>query len=306
LYISSEIKNLKIMKNRRLLTILLVVILAGSFATLNYSFKPVKQKNIGLQLYSIRDSIRKNVPAAIEKVAKMGYKFVEPAGYADGKIYGMDPIAFKKLCRKNGMFVLSAHVGQPLPNEANWDKTMAWWDVCIDAHVAAGAKYLVQPSMGGDAYKSLAVLKKYCEYFNAIGAKCNAKGIRFGYHNHSGEFSTQLEGQTLYDFMLTNTDPAKVFFQIDLYWCVEGGKNPVDYFNKYPGRFILWHIKDKEEIGASGKMDFASIWAAAEKSGMKYGVVEVERYNFDEFTSCKKSIDFLNAAEYVKMPKMKK
>jgi sugar phosphate isomerase/epimerase len=291
------------MKNRRIFSIALVLILAGSFATLNYSFKPVKNKNLGLQLYSIRDSIRKNVPAAIEKVGKMGYKFVEPAGYADGKIYDMDPVAFRDLCAKNGMTILSSHVSQPLPTEATWDKTMAWWDVCIDAHVKAGAKFLVQPSMGGDAYKSLDNLKKWCDYFNVVGAKCNAKGIRFGYHNHDREFSTQMEGQTMYDFMLANTDPAKVFFQLDLYWCVEGGKNPVDYFNKYPGRFELWHIKDKEEIGASGGMDFYSMWAAAKQSGMKYGIVEVERYNFDQFTSCAKSIDFLNAAKYVKMPK---
>jgi len=112
-----------------------------------------------------------------------------------------------------------------------------------------------------------------------------------------------LDGQTIYDFMLANTDPAKVMFQIDLYWAVEGGANPVDYFNKYPGRFELWHIKDKEEIGASGMIDFAAIWAAAAQSGMKYGIVEVERYNFDVYTSCQKSIDFLNAAEYVVMPK---
>jgi sugar phosphate isomerase/epimerase len=291
------------MKNISFLTILLVFILMGSIAALNYSFKPVKQKNIGLQLYSIRDSIRKNVPAAIEKVGNMGYKFVEPAGYANGKIYDMDPVEFKKLCAKNGMKVLSSHVSQNLPAEADWDKTMAWWDECIDAHVKAGAKYLVQPSMGGEAYKSLETLKKYCDYFNAVGAKCKVKGLKFGYHNHDKEFSTQLEGQIMYDFMLANTDPSKVLFQLDLYWCVAGGKNPVDYFNKYPGRFELWHIKDKEEIGASGMMDFASIWAAAKVSGMKYGIVEVEIYNFDQFTSCKKSIDFLNAAEFVVMPK---
>jgi len=260
-------------------------------------------KNIGLQLYSVRDSIRKNVPGAIEKVGAMGYKFVEPAGYGDGKIYGMDPVAFNDLCKKNGMYVLSAHVGQPLPTAENWDKTMAWWDVCINTHVAAGAKYLVQPSMGGDAYKSLETLKKWCDYFNAVGAKCNAKGLRFGYHNHDKELSTKLDGQTIYDFMLTNTDPAKVMFEMDLYWVVMGGANPVDYFNKYPGRFELWHIKDKQEIGASGLMDFKSMWANAAKSGMQYGVVEVEQYNFDQFTSCKKSIDFLNAAEYIVMPK---
>ena len=102
--------------------------------------------------------------------------------------------------------------------------------------------------------------------------------------------------------MLQNTDPAKVMYQLDLYWCVDGGKNPVDYFNKYPGRFELWHIKDKEEIGASGMMNFKSIWAAKEVSGMKYGIVEVEKYNFDQFTSCEISLEFLNDADYVVMP----
>jgi len=259
-------------------------------------------KNIGLQLYSIRDSIMRDVPGAVAKVAKMGYTFVEPAGYGDGKFYGMDPSAFKDLCEKNGLPVISSHTGQALPDSANWDKVMAWWDECIASHKAAGCKFLVQPFMGGEAYRSLDTLKRYCDYFNLIGEKCNAAGIRFGYHNHDKEFSTQLDGQTIYNFMLENTDPAKVMFEIDLYWAVVGGANPVDYFNKFPGRFELWHIKDKEEIGASGMMDFASIWAGAEISGMKYGVVEVERYNFDVYTSCQKSIDFLNAAEYVKMP----
>lgn len=291
------------MKKRFFIKTVFVFVVCTFVLTAFYSFKPAKSKNIGLQLYSIRDSIRRDVPAAIGKVAAMGYQFVEPAGYADGKFYGMDPAAFKALLKKNKMTMLSSHTSQPLPNDANRDKIMAWWDVCIDAHIAAGAKFLVQPSMGGDAYKSLETLKKYCEYFNAIGEKCNAKGIKFGYHNHDKEFSTEIDGKILYDFMLANTDPSKVFFQLDLYWCVMGGKNPVDYFKKYPGRFLLWHIKDEKEIGASGKMDFISIWAAAKISGMKYGIVEVERYSFDQFTSCAKSIEWLNLQSYVVMPK---
>jgi len=290
------------MKRRILITLVLVAVISGSFITFTGFYAP-KQKNIGLQLYSIRDSIRRDVPLAISKVAKMGYKFVEPAGYSNGKIYGMDPEAFRDLCKKYGMSVLSAHVGQPLPSPENWEKTMAWWDQCIDAHVAAGAKYLVQPSMGADAYKSAENIKKWCEYFNAVGEKCRAKGLRFGYHNHSKEFTTVFDSKPLYDIMLENTDPAKVMFQLDLYWCVEGGKNPVDYFNKYPGRFELWHIKDEKEIGASGKMDFEAIWKGLKKSGMKYGIVEVEKYNFDQYTSCQKSLDYLNNAPYVKLPK---
>ncbi len=266
------------------------------------SCSTAKKKNIGLQLYSIRDSINRDVPAAIKKVADMGYTFVEPASYRDGKFYNMEPADFKALCEKNGMKVISSHTSRELPTAENYEETMAWWDQCIDAHLAAGASYIVQPSMGRSAYQSIANLKKWCDYFNEVGAKCNAKGIRFGYHNHDREFSTVHGDTVMYDYMLQNTDPSKVMFQLDLYWCVVGGKNPVDYFNKYPGRFELWHIKDEKEIGASGMMDFESIWAAKEVSGMKYGIVEVERYDFDQFTSCQKSIEFLNAAEYVVLP----
>jgi sugar phosphate isomerase/epimerase len=291
------------MKKRSIISIVMLLVVAGLiFTTLN-SCKTTPKKDIGLQLYSIRDSIMKDVPAAIAKVGKMGYKFVEPAGYQDGKLYGMEPAAFKALCLSNGMTVLSSHVGQELPDSANFEKTMAWWDACIDAHVAVGAKFLVQPFMGASAYRSLDTLKRYCDYFNMIGEKCKAKGIQFGYHNHDKEFSTKLDGQTIYDFMLTNTDPEKVTFEMDLYWTRIGGADPVAYFNKYPGRFELWHIKDKKEIGADDFMNFPAIWAAAKVSGMQYGIVEVEEYNFDEFTSCQKSLDFLNAAPYVVMPK---
>ena len=207
--------------------------------------KPLPKKFIGLQLYSLRDSIMNNVPGTLKKVGEMGYKFVEAANYRDGKFYGMDPVDFKNLCEDNGLAFLGSHTGRDVPDSASWQETMAWWDLCIDAHVAAGVKWIVQPFMGGAGYENLAGLKKYCEYFNAVGEKCNAKGILFGYHNHDKEFSTMLDSVTVYDFMLQNTDPGKVMFQIDLYWCVVGGKNPVDYFNAYPGRFTLWHIKDE-------------------------------------------------------------
>lgn len=292
------------MNKRSIISSVLFMVLTVIVLTTFYSCMATPQKNIGLQLYSIRDSIMKDVPAALAKVGKMGYKFVEPAGYADGKFYGMEPAAFKTLCESNGLAIISSHTGQILPDSTNMIKTMEWWDNCIKAHVAVGAKFIVQPSMGDGAYRSLDTLKRYCDYFNMIGDKCKANGLSFGYHNHNREFSTKLEGQTIYDFMMENTDPSKVIFEMDLYWAVVGGANPVDYFKKYPGRIELWHIKDKYEIGGKGTMmDFASIWAAAPESGMQYGVVEVEEYNFDQFTSCQKSLEFLNAAPYVVMPK---
>jgi len=292
------------MKRRSTFSLIMLVAVTGLIFSTLFSCKTAPQKNIGLQLYSIRDSIMKDVPAAIAKVGKMGYKFVEPAGYGDGKFYGMEPAAFKALCEANGLAIISSHTGQALPDSASMEKTMQWWDACIDAHAVLGVKYIVQPFMGAEAYRSLDTLKMYCNYFNMIGEKCKAKGIRFGYHNHDKEFSTQLEGQTIYDVMMANTDPSKVTFEMDLYWTVIGGAKPVDYFNKYPGRIELWHIKDKYEIGGKDTMmDFPGIWAATAKSGMQYGVVEIEEYNFDQFTSCQKSIEFLNAAPYVVMPK---
>jgi sugar phosphate isomerase/epimerase len=291
------------MKKSTIIIFAVLLAIGGLFSVTFTSCKTVPKKNIGLQLYSLRDSIMKDVPGTIAKVAEMGYKFVEPAGYADGKFYGMEPAAFKALCEANKMTVLSSHTGRPIPDSSNMEETMKWWDACIEAHAAVGVKFIVQPSMGRTAYESPEGLKAYCDYFNAIGEKCNAKGIRFGYHNHDKEFSTKFNDVSIYDFMLQNTDPAKVMYEMDLYWVVVGGANPVDYFNKYPGRFELWHIKDREEIGASGMMDFEAIWKGSAASGMQYGIVEVERYNYDQFTSCRMSIDTLNAAPYVVMPR---
>jgi sugar phosphate isomerase/epimerase len=274
----------------------LALVLAVGFS----SFKAAKkEKFIGLQLYSLRSDMKKDVPGTLAAVGEMGYKFVETAGYGDGKIYGLDPVEFKKLCKKNGLQVLGAHSGQAVPTKEKWDETMEWWDTCIAAHKKAGVKWIVQPFMDKVGYESLDGVKRYCEYFNAVGEKCNAAGIRFGYHNHDKEFTTVFEGKPVYDWMMELTDPKKVMFQLDLYWIDHGGKSALDYFDKYPGRFDLWHIKDEKELGASGKMDFATTFTERKKSGAKYGIVEVERYDFKPLVSVEKSLDYLKAQDYV-------
>jgi sugar phosphate isomerase/epimerase len=301
--------SIKKISLKSLLVAIAAVIVLQGFVSCNSAKKQapaeeksaVAEKFIGLQLYSIRDSMAEDIPATIAAVGEMGYKFVEAANYGDGKIYGMEPMEFKNLCESNGLQFLGAHCGQDVPSEEKWEETMAWWDGCIAAHKAAGVKWIVQPWMGKTGYESLDGLKKYCEYFNEVGEKCNAAGIRFGYHNHDKEFSTVLDGKPVYDWMVELTDPEKVMFELDLYWIIKGGKQPVDYFEKYPGRFELWHIKDQAEVGASGNIDFAAIFAEKEKAGVKYGVVEVEEYNFSSLESSKKSLEFLNAADYVSL-----
>ncbi len=257
------------------------------------------EKFIGLQLYSVRDAMKEDVEGTVSQVGEIGYKFVEAAGYGDGQFYGMSPAAFTELVEANGMQFLGSHTGQDVPDSANWDNTMAWWDQAIQAHADAGVEWIVQPWMGRTGYESLEGLKRYCEYFNAVGEKCNEKGIRFGYHNHANEFTTEFEGKPVYDWMLELTDPEKVMFQLDLYWIVEGGKDPIEYFERYPGRFEVWHIKDEEELGASGRMDFEAMFAEREQSGAEYGVVEVERYNYEPIESVRRSFEFLQQADYV-------
>lgn len=257
-------------------------------------------KEMYLQLYSVRDDIKADYANTIAEVAKMGYTGIEAAGYRDGKFYEMSPAEFKKSIEDAGMEVLSSHAGRPLAEPAtdtNWDETWAWWDTAIQAHKDAGMKYLVVASI--PAPKTLADLQAYCDYFNQIGEKCNAAGLRFGYHNHSFEFK-EVEGELIYDYMIKNTDPSKVFFQMDVYWVTQGGYDPVEYINKYPGRYEILHIKDELEIGRSGEMDFEAIYKNAETAGAKYMVVEVERYTGTPFEGVKESFDYLNNAEYVK------
>lgn len=258
------------------------------------------KKDIYLQLYSLREDIKADYAATIAKAAEMGYTGVEAAGYNDGTFYGMSPAEFKKSIEDAGMEVLSSHAGKPLADPAadtNWEETWAWWDSAIQAHKEAGMKYLVVAWI--PTPKTLADLQAYCDYFNQIGEKCNAAGIKFGYHNHKFEF-TEVEGELMYDYMLNNTDPAKVFFQMDVYWVGEGGKNPVDYFNNYPGRFELLHIKDELELGKSGKVDFEGIFNNVEKSGARYMIVEVERYTGTPVEGVQESYDYLNNAAFVK------
>ena len=258
-------------------------------------------KNIYIQLYSVRKDIGADFSATIAQVAEAGYKGVEAANYKDGEFYGMSPEDFKTAIEEVGMEVLSSHTGRPLEaniEDTNWDDVWAWWDVAIDAHKRAGMKYIVTPWM--PTPETLKDLQAYCDYYNKVGEKCNAAGLSFGYHNHAFEYS-EIEGELMYDYMLQNTDADKVFFQMDVYWTTQGGFAPADYFAKYPNRFELLHIKDAKELGGDDSvMDFDALFQNVDKSGAKYMIVEVEKYNYEPLESVKMSIDYLLNNEFVK------
>ncbi|MCD7913927.1 MAG: sugar phosphate isomerase/epimerase [Tannerellaceae bacterium] len=257
-------------------------------------------KNIGLQLYSLRDMVKEDgIQKTLEVVSKMGYKNLEAASYDNGKIYGLAPAEFKKIVNDLGMKCSSSHLGQAFSKDKEAE-VMSWWDQAIDAHNELGVKYMVQPFMPVNDQTTLDDLKMYCDYFNTVGYKTAAASIQFGYHNHDFEFR-KIDEITIYDYLLDNVSPNHVFFQMDVYWVTMGGGDPVAYLKERPSQFKTIHIKDDKEIGASGKMNFEPIFNQMYENNIKDWYVEVEQYTKnDPEASVQESFDYLNNAPYVK------
>ena len=247
------------------------------------------KKEVGIQLYSVRSLIgvfgksEGDYKPVLQALADMGYTFVEAASYKDGLLYGTPPQQFRRDVEATGMKVLSTHWTRNLSDKqlatGDFTEALKWWDECIAAHKAAGVEYIVVPSMR--RIETLDGLATYCRYFNEVGARCKAAGIKFGYHNHSREFE-KVEDRVMLDYMLENTDPDKVFFQMDVYWTVMGQASPVDYFTKYPGRFRLLHIKDRREVGQSGMVGYDAIFRNAATAGVENIIVEMEGSSYGD------------------------
>ena len=265
-------------------------------------------KEMNIQLYSARDLIgsaedyAENHEAVLKALAEMGYSGVEAAHYGDGKFYGVSPEQFKADVEAAGLKVVSSHTGHGLSDEelatGNISEALAWWDEALPAHKAAGMEYVVVPHIGQP--NTLKELQVICDYFNAVGKKCKDLGMKFGYHNHAFEME-EIEGKIQIEYMLENTDPDLVFYQIDVYWAVYGHYSPADLFNKYPGRFALLHIKDKKEIGQSGMVGFDAVFGNAEVAGLEGYVVEVEGCrNEAALEGIRVSAEYLRKAPFVK------
>jgi sugar phosphate isomerase/epimerase len=259
-------------------------------------------KNLGLQLYSLRDLVGElGIQKVLETAAAMGYKNLETASYNDGLIYGTAPAEIKKMVDDLGMILVSAHLGRNISDDHAAD--MAWWQKATEAHVAAGMKYMIQPSapLGGGrggTSPTLDNVKRYGEYFDEIAAITAGAGIQFGYHNHNFEFDNKIDGTPVYDLLIANTSPDRVIFELDVYWIKRGGYDPVEYMNKYKDRIRVLHIKDETAIGAHNTVDYKAVFDTAYANGIQDWFVEVERY--DPRPDVQKSADFLNAADYVK------
>ncbi len=211
--------------------------------------------NLGVQLYSVRDDMKKDPLATLKQIAAMGYKNVEHANYIDQKFYGYTATEFKKVLDGLGLKMPSGHT--VLAN-THWDKTTnnftdSWKQTIEDAAIA-GQRHVISPWLDESLRKDYDGLIRFLNVFNKCGELCKKSGLKFGYHNHDFEFNTLLNGKTIYDIILNNTDAALVTQQIDIGNMYGAGGRALEVLKKYPGRFASMHVKDEVKVAGKGEM----------------------------------------------------
>ena len=245
-----------------------------------------QEKFGGLALYTVRDDMGIDPESTLQNVADIGYQYVEAAGYQDRKFYGMEPVEFKNYLNQVGLIPLSSH--QSTVTLENADEMIA--DV-----KAAGFEYFVVPIPPMGLFKIDMESRKMgftggntnlAEILDILGEKCNKAGLKLLYHNHDFEYKEDADGIVPIEYLLENCNPEYVNFQMDLYWVTKAGRDPVAYFEKYPGRFKLWHVKDMDEQGrfapvGTGSINLKRILENKDVSGMKYYLVEQDQ-TFDQ------------------------
>jgi sugar phosphate isomerase/epimerase len=244
----------------------------------NVSFAKYK---MGLQLFTIREPLAKDVVGTIKKIASIGYEDCETYGYdpALGTYYGMKASAFKQLLADNKMITTSGHYDFTKFFDKSADEMMRYVDQCIEGAHALGQRYITWPWLD-PAFRTLENFKLLAGKLNAIGERINKAGLGFAYHNHDFEF-VDYDGENGYNIIMRETDPALVKLQMDLYWIMHASKlSPSELFNKQPGRFVMWHIKDMDKISrdyselGNGSIDFTVILPEASRSGLQYYYIE--------------------------------
>lgn len=258
--------------------------------------KPSLDK-FGIQLYTLRDDMPKDPKGVLKQLSGFGFQQIEGYEGPQGMFWDMPHTDYKKYLDDLGMEMISSHCNI----HENFEEKAA-------QAAEIGMSYLICPYIGPQ--KSVEGWKKVTDQFNACGEICKKNGIRFAYHNHAYSF-VAFSGMIPQEFMMENTDPDLVDHQMDIYWVVTGGANPIDYLNKYPNRFRLCHVKDRmknvaaDEKNAScvlgtGSIDYPSILKTAADKGMKYFILEQERYdNSTPLKSAEMGADYLKKLEFV-------
>jgi sugar phosphate isomerase/epimerase len=263
-------------------------VLAASSLLMPQALKAIGKpgRKVGVQLYSVRKEMLADAAGTLKQLAKIGYKEIESAKSEKGNYYGLSPKEIKNITNDLGISLVSGHVH--IDND---------WQRSIDEAAEAGQPYLIASVLPVNG-QTVENYQRSADAFSKAGEACKKSNITFGYHNHASEFEKVGE-QVLYDILLDRTDPALVKMEMDIGWVIASGADPEAYFNKYPGRFPLWHLKDMDkklkqstEFG-KGDINITALFDNAAKSGLKHFFVEQEEYAHTAFESIKFDYDFL-------------
>lgn len=272
-------------------TLKLFLVMTLTLFTVPHAMSGEKQQleKIGVQLYSLRTEAPNGIEAMLKKVSAMGYEQVELH-----TLYDMQAKDLKALLDKHNLTAPSTHRGFDLIKN-DVDGTIA------DAK-ALGLELVIVPWLDIKKYNSGEKWRAFASELNGIGKKMRKHGVQLAYHNHEFEFQPLADGTIPFDVLLENTQPEYVALQMDLFWAVKAGKDPVAYIEAHPGRIVSCHVKDMTKDGemtevGSGIIDFAAIFAAGSKNGLKYYIVEHDK-PADPFASVKSSIDHLKNLKF--------
>ncbi|RFS26563.1 sugar phosphate isomerase/epimerase [Chitinophaga silvatica] len=271
----------------------------GSFALAGLSFTSrlyamsVSKPILGVQLYSIRDDMKKDPANTLKQLSAMGYKYVEHAGYRNRQFYGYSAKDFKKQLDDLGLLMPSGHtvLGKQHWDAAKKDFTDEWKYTVEDA-AAVGQHYVISPWLDESLRNDYDSFMAFMDIFNKSGALCKRSGMKFGYHNHDFEFSKQINGKKIFDLILQSTDPTLVTQQLDIGNMYHAGGVALDIMKQYPGRFELMHVKDEIKAAKGGEMghEYEStvlgkgiipvkeILEVGKKNGTRYFIIEQESY----------------------------
>lgn len=256
-----------------------------------------RKNTLAIQLYTVRDAMAANPEKTLERLASMGFTGLEIYGY-DGKFFGKTSQEFHSILKNTGLRVISSHHTTGIFQKGrgtlldNWEKSVE------DLHFI-GSEFMVCSYLFPEE-RTTENFRKLPQLLNKSGEITAKAGIQFAYHNHDFEFEKFDDTQNVYDFVLENSSPELVKMELDLYWISKAGIDPLVYFNKYPGRFPLWHVKDMKteskdftEVG-NGTIDFERIFKAEKQAGLQYWFLEQDSSDKDIFESIRISRDFID------------
>ncbi|HQD09423.1 MAG TPA: sugar phosphate isomerase/epimerase [Flavihumibacter sp.] len=281
------------------------LIAPAAFLLPDQLFAAKKQTGVGLQLYTLRDLVAKDPKGTLEKVAAAGYKFVELYGYnpKDANFFGMPLLDYASFFNSLGLKSPSGHYMPVQWLAGEGDTGREELENLVRAAVAMKNEYFTIPYLMDNLRPNLDGYKRLAGRINAAAELVRKAGLKMCYHNHDFEFKSY-EGITGYDILTKECDPKLVSFELDLYWVVRAGKDPIQLIESLKGRVPMWHVKDmskadpaqQTEVG-NGSIDFKRIFSAAKTSGLKYFFVEQENnYVPDPIGAINSSIQYIKAS----------